>query len=187
MIALDRMLSTLRREDGATVAELAVTMLVGSIALAIIGMFLVSAFQSGIFTQGQSDTINSARNALQRVEKEIRGADSITWCAPTGKCLQVGAQTALGGFRTVRYQLTGTNLQRQEFNDGTDTWGALATIVDRVGNSAAQPVFACDTQSTLLRVNIDLHIEPTPESNPKYNLNTSVRPRNFPQKASCPS
>ena len=175
-----------RSEEGATVAELAVVSLVGGIALTFLAIFMVNALETGIFTEGQVTTINDARNALQRIEKEVRGADSITWCAPTGSCLEVNAQKADGGFRTVRYQKVDTTLQRQEFNDGNGTWGSLRTIVERVANTGSQPVFACDTQSTYLRVNVDLHIEPTPVSNPNYNVHTSIRPRNFASIASCP-
>ena len=175
-----------RSEDGATVAELAVVSLVGGIALTFLAVFMVNALETGIFTEGQVTTINDARNALQRIEKEIRGADSITWCAPTGSCLEVGAQRPDGGFRTVRYVHSGSTLQRQEFHDGTGTWGPLRTIVERVENTGSQPVFACDTNSTYLRVNVNLHIEPTPQSNPNFNVNTSIRPRNFASIASCP-
>lgn len=187
MACVRRCLHALRRsEDGATVAELAVVSLVGGIALTFLAIFLVNALETGIFTEGQVNTINDARNALQRIEKEIRGADSIVWCTPTGSCLQVGAQKVDGGFRTVRYRHNGTTLQRQELDDGSGTWGALRPIVERVANSGAQPVFACDTQSTYLRVNVDLHIEPTPQSDPNFNVNTSIRPRNFASIASCP-
>lgn len=181
-----RLIRMLKREDGATVAELAVTAAVAGMALTFLSVFLVNSFETGIFAEGQVATINDARNALQRIEKELRGADSITWCTPTGSCLQVGAQTAQGGFRTVRYRHTATELQRELFDPNASTWSSPQTIVERVTNNGSQPVFACDTQSTLLRVNVDLLIEPTPQSDPNYNVHTSIRPRNFPSKASCP-
>lgn len=175
-----------RSDDGFTVAELSVTALVGGIALTFLAIFMVNSLKTGIFTEGQVSTINDARNVMQGIEKDVRGAEQIIWCAPVGSCLEVVAQTADGGMRTLRYVHTGTELQRQVFNPDTTTWGALRTVVERVANSGSQPVFACDTQSTFLRVNVDLHIEPTPESNPNFNVNTSVRPRNFGEVASCP-
>jgi hypothetical protein len=177
----------LRSDDGYTVAELAVVALVAGLALTILAIFLVASLRTGVFTEGQSATINDARNALHRLEKELRGADSITWCGPVGNCLEVGAQTVDGGFRTVRYTLDSAQLKRREFDAQTSTWGLDEAIVDRVENTGAQPIFGCDTQSTLLRVNVDLYIQPTPQSDPSYNLHTSVRPRNFPSKATCPS
>lgn len=186
MRAFDRLGGLLRQEGGFTVAEMAVAGFLGGVVLTTLAVFMVNALETGIFTEGQAATINDARNAMQRIEKEVRGADSIKWCAPAGGCLEVGAQTPDGGFRTVRYQLVGTELQRQEFDEGAATWGALRTVVERVANDGTQPVFACDTQSTLLRVNVDLHIEPTPQSDPNFNVHTSVRPRNFASKAVCP-
>lgn len=181
-----RRLMRLRSDAGYTLIELGVAGLVGGIALAVMATFLVSSYKTGVFTQGQSDTINDARIALGKIEKEIRGADSIVWCTPVGKCLEVGAQTALGTFQTVRYRQVGTELQRQVYDAGTSTWGPLSTAIERVENNGSQAVFGCDTQSTLLHVNVNLYIEPTPQSDPNYNVATSVRPRNFSSKASCP-
>lgn len=181
-----RLLRSLCREDGATLVEISVSSFVAALAVGLLVAFLVNSFETGIFTEGQAATIDDARNAMLRVEKELRGADSITWCAPTGSCLVVGAQTAQGGFRTVRYVHSGSVLQRQELDPVTSTWTELRTVVERVQNAPSQPVFACDTQSTLLRVNVNLLIRPTPESEPNYNVHTSIRPRNFPSKASCP-
>lgn len=186
-LTLRRLSDALRRDDGFTVAELSVGALVGAIAVTILAAFLINSFETGIFTEGQAATINDARDAMLRIEKEIRGADSITWCAPTGSCLEVGAQTPNGQFKTVRYVHQSNALQRQEFDTGSSTWTTPRPIVSRVVNLASDPVFACDTQSTLLRVNVELQIEPTPQSDPNYNVATSIRPRNFPSKASCPA
>jgi hypothetical protein len=184
--AVCRIRRSLTTEHGYSVAELAVVTLIGSVALALLASFVVHVLQSGAFTEGQSATLNDARNALQKIEKEVRGADSINWCAPAGSCLEVGAQTPIASFRTVRYTHTGTELRREVYDPGTSTWGPALTLIERVANSASEPVFACDTQSTLLRVNVDLRIQPTPQSDPTYNLATSLRPRNFPSVASCP-
>lgn len=186
LIRARRLLGPLRRDDGFSLAEIAIAGLVGGIALTFLAGFLINTFETGVFTEGQAQTINDARNAMLKLEKELRGADSITWCTPTGSCLEIGAQTAGGSFRAVRYVHAGTELQRQQFDDATSTWSALQPIVQRVANAPAEPVFACDTQSTLLRVNVDLQIEPTPQSDPNYNIHTSIRPRNFPSKATCP-
>jgi type II secretory pathway pseudopilin PulG len=176
----------LRDDQGTTLMETSVAAAVLMVAVAAIGAFIYSASTGSIFAQGQSATINDVRNTMQQIEKEVRGADALEWCAPAGSCLEVGAQTPDGAFRTVRYTHTGTVLQRAIFDDMTSTWGNPQTVIQRVTNTAGQPVFACDTQSTLLRVTIDLYIEPTPVSDPNLNVQTSLRPRNFPSVASCP-
>lgn len=186
MIAARGLRGRLRSDAGFTIAESAISSAVLMMALAMVAGFLISAFNGSVFAHGQSDTLNDVRNAMQQIEKEVRGADSLVWCTPAASCLQVGAQTADGGFRTVRYTHVGTELQREIFNDGTATWSAPQTVISRVTNTGDQPLFACDTQSTLLKVTVDLHIEPTPVSDPTLHVQTSVRPRNFPSIASCP-
>jgi type II secretory pathway component PulJ len=183
----------LRDESGLTVTEMAVTGLLGSIILATASMFLVNSMNTSIFTQGQSETINNVRNAVQRIEKEVRGADSISWapagpCSghPAGACLVVGAQTPNANFITVRYTHVGSELQRAVFNEDASTWRTAQTLIERVANSPSQPVFTCDTQVTLLRVTLDLYVEATPSSDPNFHIQTSLRPRNFPSVASCP-
>ncbi len=183
----------LRDESGLTVAEMAVTGFLGSIVLATAAIFLVNSMNAGIFTQGQSETINDVRNAVQKIEKEVRGADSITWAPQgactghaAGACLAVGAQTPNAQFMTVRYTHVGTELRRAVFHDDTSTWGTAQTLIERVQNSPSQPVFSCDTQVTLLRVTLDLYVEPTPSSDPNFHVQTSLRPRNFPSVSSCP-
>jgi type II secretory pathway pseudopilin PulG len=174
---------------GFSLAELIVASALGAVVILLVGNFLTSSMKTGAFTEGQSATINDARNAMQTIEKEIRGADSITWpntCSPVGNCLVVGAQTVSGGFRTVRYGYTSSALTREIFDPVAGTWGTAQPVIDRVANTSTQPLFSCDTQSSLLRVTVDLHISPTPVSNPSYNLQTSIRPRNFPSKAVCP-
>ena len=188
-----RLRARLRRDAGFTVAELAVGAALGSLLLVLIGTFLVSTMKSGVFADGESATINDARNALAQVEKDIRGADSIKFspagsCSAysAGYCIEVGAQTPSGLFETVRYSYANSSLRRELFDDAHDTWGTPVTVIQRVANTPSQLAFSCDTQSSLLKVTVDLFIEPTPHSNPYYEVQTSVRPRNYPSKATCP-
>lgn len=173
-------------DRGFTVAEAAVAMFVGAVLLGALSTLLVVASRTGAFTEGQSATLNNARNAMQQLEREVRGADFIKWCAPTGSCLEIGVQTPSSTFQTVRYTHTAEELRREIYDDATSQWSAPQTLVSRVVNEGAEPVFECDTGSTLLHVNIDLKIEPTPVSDPHLNMATSVRPRNFPTKSGCP-
>lgn len=173
-------------DRGFTVVEMGIAMLIGSIVLALATTLLVVAYRTGSFTQGQSFTLNDARNAMQQIEREVRGADFINWCDASGGCLEVGAQTPSGSFETVKYSRSGQQLQRQEYDESSGTWSDPQTVVDRVVNETTEPLFACDTQSSLVRVTVDLQIEPTPRSDPNFNVHTSIRPRNYPERATCP-
>jgi hypothetical protein len=176
----------LRSDDGMSVMELvvAVTLMLG--AVVVIGGFLITMMRGGAFAQGQTVTLNDARNTVQSIEKEVRAADSLVWCSPAGSCLQIDTQSPSGEPKTVRYTHSGTDLQRATFDEATSSWGSPRTVVERVSNTGSEPLFDCDTTSTLLKVNIDLRLRPTPNSAPNYVLHTSVRPRNFPAVAACP-
>lgn len=176
----------MRSEDGFSVVELAIAALLGVVVLGLAGGLLVGVQRTGLFAQGQAATLNDARNAAQAITQQIRAAEEIVWCASDGSCLRVRAETPTANVETVRYTYSSSSLWREVYDPSTDTWGDPQLVVDRVVNDSSQPVFACDTQSTFLRVNLDLHIEPTPQSDPKFNVTTSVRPRNYPEKATCP-
>jgi type II secretory pathway component PulJ len=180
----------LRRDAGFTLIEVAIAGLLSTILLVAMGSFILSAVTAGSFTQGQSATLNDARNVVQRIEKESRGANAIEWCEPVGSCLEIDSQTPTGSFRLVRYLHAEGQLHRQEFDADAAEWSDTRVVIERLKNTAEQPVFsnsACDAESiTLQRVIVDLYIEPTPASDPSLNVQTSFRPRNFPSVATCP-
>jgi type II secretory pathway component PulJ len=168
----------LRDDRGMALMEFIVAGALSMIVLSALGGFLISSMDAGSFTQGQSATLNDARNVMQKIEKETRGAIDISWCATDGTCLEVTAQTPTSAIEQVRYTYAESQLRRAEYDTDTDTWGEPLAMVERLGNTASQPVFVCDESTTYTRVNIDLYIEPTPQSNPNLNIQTSIRPRN---------
>lgn len=175
-----------RSEGGFTLVELAIAGMLGMVALILAGTLLVNTLSTGGFTQGQSQTLDDARTAMQKLEQQLRSADFIRWCDPPGSCVEIDAHTPTGGLETVRYTHADKELKREIYDGDTASWQDDGTLVERVVNPSGQPVFACDTDSTLLRVTVDLLIEPTPRSNPALNVHTSIRPRNFPSKQTCP-
>lgn len=177
----------LTRQDGFSLAELAVVMGLGSIAVAMVAALLVAGTRGEKFNTGQSVSLDAVRETVSRVSRDVRGADYIDWCAPTGGCIVVGSSNPSGGPSTVKYAQAGSVLTRSSYNVPSATWSAPVTLISNMVNPSGQPVFACDTQSSLLRVNIDLLVKPTASSTGNYNVATTVRPRNFPSTANCPS
>lgn len=174
-----------RSEEGFTIVEFGIAAMLGAVVVVLASTLLVAASRTGAFTQGQSVTINDARNTMQGLERELRGADFIDFCTPVGSCLRVVAQTPSGNFETLRYTREGNELRRELFDEASGAWGDPQTIIQRVVN-AERPVFDCEKTSSYLRVKIDLEIEPTPRSDPNLNMTTTVRPRNFLSSAKCP-
>lgn len=180
-------LTRLRGDRGFTLVEAGIAGFIGALVLALATTLLIVAYRTGNFTQGQGFTLNDGRNALQQLEKEIRGASSIVWCATDGSCLEIDAQNATGGFRLVRYTHADKDLRREIYDPENQTWTDTGVLIQRVANAQGEPVFSCEENATLLRVTVDLKIEPTPKSDPTLNLHTSVRPRNFAREAECPA
>ena len=167
----------IRDDRGMALMEFVVAAALGLGVLTALGGFLMSSMNAGSFTQGQSATLNDARNVMQKIEKETRGAVDIDWCATDGTCLEVVAQTPTSGVQQVRYTYADSSLRRQEFDSDASAWGEPIAMVERLSNTASQPVFVCDNSTTYTRVNIDLYIKPTPKSDPSLNIQTSIRPR----------
>jgi prepilin-type N-terminal cleavage/methylation domain-containing protein len=180
-----RLRERLHSDRGFMLIEMIIVVAIGSVLVTALGSFTVSAMKAGAFTDGQSQTINDARNAMMQLEGEIRSAGGVTWCQPTGSCLQILANTPTGSTQTVKYTYSSSALNRQVYDQDTDTWGTAQVVVQRLQNDASQPVFACDAQSTYLRINIDLRVQPSPSSNPTYDVSTTIRPRNFSQVQGC--
>src|SRR5581483_1435004 len=134
------MIRRVTSESGFTLVEMLVAVAASSLLLLGIGNFLVSAMNSQVFTSSESATVNETRNAMQQIEKEIRGANSISWTcgSATGNCLQMDAQKAADGpapnTRTVKYVYASSALTRQVFDSNTSTWGAAQVIISRVAN-----------------------------------------------------
>ncbi len=175
-----------RSEEGFTIAEFAIAALLGGVVLALATTLMVGASRTGAFTQGQGVTINEARNAMQGIERELRGADVIDFCTSDGDCLEVVAQTPSGNFETLRYTHVDTELRRELFDEGSGTWGDPQTSLERVVNETSEPVFQCEKTSSYPRVTVNLEIQPTPQSAPNFNLTTTIRPRNFLSSTKCP-
>jgi prepilin-type N-terminal cleavage/methylation domain-containing protein len=186
VLIVRKLLRRMKPDSGFTLVELLVAAAAGSLLLAGAGNFVVGSMKSQVFTTGQSATVNDTRNATLQIEKEIRAATYIVWCAPAGSCIEMVTQTPTMQDRTVKYLHSGGQLLRSLYDPPTSTWSEPQSVIDRVANTGAQPVFACDTTSSLLKVTVDLHIRPTPNSDPTYDVLTSVKPRNFSDKASCP-
>lgn len=175
-----------RAERGFTLVEIAIAGLLSSILLALLVGLLTVTYRTSHFTQGQSFTLDDARTSLQQVGRDIQNASYIDWCASGGTCLELLTWSPTSDLRLIRYTVDVPVLEKAEFDDDTSTWGDPRPVLGRLANPAGQPVFTCDVQTALLRINVDFVIQPTPNYAATYHLHTSVRPRNFPSSAVCP-
>jgi prepilin-type N-terminal cleavage/methylation domain-containing protein len=161
------MVRRLRAEGGMTLIELAITMMILGIVMAIFIPVLISV-QAGFQRQtDRSSSNDQARLAVEELDKEIRSGNVLYDPAlendPTvgvypGMSLRIYTQTNAvtrnPGNRCVQWRVTGGELQRRDWSttwevDGkVDPWN---TIADHVVNQPSPPAplsvpsFALDT------------------------------------------
>ncbi len=181
-----RILTPLRREEGFTLIEIAIAGLLSSVVLGLVAGLLALTYRTSHFTQGQSFTLDDARTSLQQVARDIQNASHIDWCGTAGACLELVTWSPTEELRLVRYSVDMPTLEKAEFDADANSWADPRPVLDRLANPPGQPVFTCDLQTALLRINVDFVIQPTPDYAATYHLHTSVRPRNYPSSAICP-
>lgn len=180
------MRATLRRslddERGISLVELSFASALSMLVLGLVTAIVFLGFKTGTFTSAQSFSLDGARVALQKLSRDFQGALGISRCDPStplDNCAIVVSQTPSGAQTTVKYERVDTNLRRSIQDPVTLVFGTPEVVSDRVANPVSSPIFSCLTASTLLRVQIDLVIQPMPNNSPTFTLRTTARPRNY--------
>lgn len=170
----------LRADDGFSVLEMVLVSALSLLALGMVAAVVVSGLRTTGFTQGQSASLDDARTALGRLQRDVHGALGIQQCSPVSSdCLKLLIQTPAGLQQSVKYVRTANRLERFVLDPGTGTYGNPQRLIERVANDAGTPLFSCLVDSSFLRVNVALVVQPTPARSPTYDLHTSLKPRNY--------
>ena len=144
-----------RDEDGFTIIEMAITVMLLGIVSFVLFSFLDSSMK--ITTRASKDLQAEQRMtiALRQMTQEIRSADSVTQCAgnvsyKTCIVIDVPRETMLGAacpLRRITYQLVGTTVRETRVtypaaacSPTTTTYNARP-VLEGVVNTAAQPLF----------------------------------------------
>jgi type II secretory pathway pseudopilin PulG len=139
----------LRREDGITLVELAVTMLVMGIIATVFLTVLTSVQTSLAREENRSETMDQARVAMETMDRDIRSGSvlcAVPVTSPTNFGLSVYTQSN-DDPRWIQYQLvTSTDLlQRRQYL--SSAWTSWSTVATGVVNDSTAP-FAIDTSAT---------------------------------------
>ncbi len=185
------------RKCAFTIIEILVAMAISSIIILIFNQFLIVGFKSTTFNIEQEEAISEARNGLDIITKEIRGANS----SDNGSYTISETSTSTfvfyndinkdGKREKIRYYLDGYNLKKaitppgvNNNYDGTSTVSVLSKYI----NNRGVPVFKYYDSSNLETSSIDriklisitLYVNVTPQRAPDdYILETSVTFRNL--------
>jgi len=180
-----------------TLIEILVAMFVCSIIVLIFNQFLLSGFKATTFNTEQETAIENARNSLNTMMQEIRGANS----SDKGDYAisQISTNTFVfyndinkdGKTEKIKYYLDGTNLNKAITSPGTDnnyTGSATTSTLAQYVNNKGDAIFRYydNTSSETATINriklisINLKINVTPSRAPDdYTLQTDVTFRNL--------
>ena len=123
MSALER---TVRDQRGFTLAELMVVMALTGLVLAGVFAIQQEGTNSYLMGAGRVETQQNARTALELMSRELRSAKSVT---ALGSATDITFVTVVGvADVTVRYQLSGTTLNRTEEGVGGVLIGGVQSL-----------------------------------------------------------
>jgi type II secretory pathway pseudopilin PulG len=143
-----RRLTALGGEDGMTLIELLVAMIMGIIVVGGATAMLISAVRAQPQQQEQAESISTARFELERMTREIRNGTSVTVANPTNVSFVARVRrTACGaGLPTsastpsiqcqIVYGCTTTSCTRTERAVGSASGGTPTTIVRDIDSSS---------------------------------------------------
>jgi prepilin-type N-terminal cleavage/methylation domain-containing protein len=142
MLSASKRTARLSRDDGFTLIELTIVLLVMSIVLAIAGSVLFSLSTTANRNESMVADEQAASNAIAQITRDIRSATSISFPLGTpASQIQLVDNLQSGGTQTVTwaYDSTAQTLTRQVQVGGS--FRTSGTPVSRVSNNMV-PVFA---------------------------------------------
>ncbi len=180
-----------------TMIEILVAMAITSIIILIFNQFLIVGFKSTTFNMEQEEAISHARNAVDTMTQEIRGANS----SDKGNYAlsQIGANDFIfyndinkdGKREKIRYYLSGYELRKDITSPGADnnyTGTSTMSILSKYVNNQGESIFKyydnARVETNLIDrvklISIKLMINVTPGRAPDdYILETDITFRNL--------
>ncbi len=180
-----------------TLIEILVAMAITSIIILIFNQFLITGFKSTTFNMEQEEAISEARNGLDVITKEIRGANS----SDNGSYAISEISTSSFVFyndinkdskrEKIRYYLDGYDLKKEVTQPGIDNSymsTSTVSVLSKYINNRGADIFKyydgsnVETNSIdrIKLISITLYVNVTPERAPDdYILETDVTFRNL--------
>lgn len=128
-----------REEAGFTLVELTITTLVMGIAVTAIISVMVSLMRNQGIQDARVDNQEQIRFAMQKIERDIRSANPMTSLSTSSAYaneIEVTLTSDSGAETYVRWQLTGTTLQRMLLDEPGGTATSTLDVLTGVQNTA---------------------------------------------------
>ena len=166
-----------KNQKGFSLIEMMVVVVIlGLIVLGLVTFFTGGA-KSWVAGQSQLEAQRNARQAMDRVVREIREGKNVT-SGSDGDTIVVSIP-ALGGNTAyfVTFSLFGTTIQRDSNPLIDNVLTASGELIFKYYNSIGTEVTSPD--SNVSKVHINLKVDVDEDGNPDITLNTDVNLRNF--------
>ncbi|MFC5336914.1 PilW family protein [Leucobacter denitrificans] len=150
-----RIMRGLRRDDGISLVELSVTMVVLGIIALIVSTFMVSIFRSEQAVQGISASSNDSQVVTLAIADDMRNARSFI-TTPTSVTASVSTSQAQMGWECVRWEIDPASgkLVRERWPDGAQSGARMAAapasgvLAQGVGAFGTEDFFTGGSSST---------------------------------------
>lgn len=146
MCGVGRMWRHLRSEEGVTLVELTVVTLVFGLITATIMTVMITLTSSAVRQESATQNQETARQALDLLQKDLRGADPISALSTVAlyaNRIDITLLSSQGPQAFIRWRLSGTDLLRETLSSaGGSTVTSSQVVAKNVTNaSAGIPLF----------------------------------------------
>jgi len=163
-----------KQQRGFSLIELMVVVVIlGIIVLGLVTFFTGGA-KSWVAGQSQLEAQRNARQAMDRMVREIREADYV---ASTSISDDIDFHTPFVGSISYSLSVSGGDLKRDDIPMINNVQSLVFTYFDNSGNLVV--ISDSDKESKVSKVHIDLQVDVDQDNNPDITLNADVNLRNF--------
>jgi prepilin-type N-terminal cleavage/methylation domain-containing protein len=167
-------------QKGFTLIELMVVVVVLSLVILGLVTFFTGGARSWIAGQSQLKAQREARQAMDRMVKEIRVGKEIVAGSDTSVTVKIpvfDSDGLINGYNNINYELDGTTIQREDI-----------PLIDNVLNESGEPIFTyynnsgveiSPPDSTVSKLHINLKVDVDDDGRPDITLNSDIDLRNY--------
>ena len=166
--------NVIKNKNGFSLIELMVVLAILGIIILGLVTFFTGGTKSWVAGQSQLEAQRNARQAMDRMVKEIREADYINSSSVSS---QIDFNTPFDG--SISYSLSESGDLKRGFNLIINNVQSLAFTYFDNSDTAVDLPLTVETASKISKVHIDLKVDVDDDGNPDITLNTDVSLRNF--------
>lgn len=174
-----------QRDAGMTLVELLISMMIFSLALAMVYTVLITVQKQTVDQNARADAVGNARLALQQIDRQVRSGNVLYNPATEALPLSMRVYTqANGEQRCVQWQVFDGKLRSRSWSNTWTTDGLVsdwAVVAHQVVNTASTPPFALQGGSTAYGsrlIDVTLQIKAPTAGGRPINVTSSLSGRN---------